>query len=432
MRIFAIIATVVIALTGPTAWGPGSTAWAPGSTAWAQGVQRIAAVVNDDVISIFDVRQRSQMVIFTSGIEDTEENRRRIAAQVLRTLIDERLQMQEAKKRSISVSKRDLSRGVAAIEQQNSMEPGQLKELLQRNGIRYQAMLDQMRAGIAWQKLVRRRLGPRVSIGDEEVAEVIARLKATKGQDEYRLAEIFLAVDSPNDEAAIRGTAERMVQQVRNGAKFSALAREFSQSATAAVGGDIGWAARSEIDPAFVQAVAKVEEGAVLDPIRTPSGYRIITLTGKRKVATADPKDIKIRLQQVFMPIGEGSAEGDIAARIDRAKSARDSVSRCEDAAALAQRLDSEAPQDLGTLNVADLSPQIRKAVIGLKVGSASEPIRVPNGLVMLVVCDRQAPTVSLPDTQTVSDQLRGRRLDLMARRYLRDLRRAAVIDVRV
>ena len=418
MRFFGLIATAVVVLACSTAWG--------------QGVQRIAAVVNDDAISIFDIEQRSHMVIFTSGIADTQDSRRRIAAQVLRTLIDERLQLQEAKKRSISVSKRDISRGIAAIEKQNRMDPGQLKQVLQQNGVRYQAMLDQLRAGIAWQKLIRRRLGPRVSIGDDEVAEVIARLKATRGQDEFRLAEIFLAVDSPDDEAGIRGTAQRMVQQIRAGARFSALAREFSQAATAAVGGDLGWAARSEIDPEFVAAIAEMDEGAILDPVRTPSGYRVIALIGKRKVAAADPKDIKVRLRQVFVPIGEGIAEGDIAARIDRAKSARATVSRCEDAPALAQRLGSEAPRDLGILSMADLSPPIRKAVNGLAVGSVSAPIRVPDGLVMLVVCDRQVPTVSLPDAQTVSDQIRGRRLDLMARRYLRDLRRAAVIDFRV
>ena len=132
------------------------------------------------------------------------------------------------------------------------------------------------------------------------------------------------------------------------------------------------------------------------------------------------------------MPIEDGDSPGDITAQIDRAKSARATHAGCENAPKLARSLGSEAPQDLGTLAMADLSPQIRKAVAGLEVGSTSEPVRVPNGLVILVVCDRQVPTVSLPNDQTVMGQLRNRRLDLMARRYLRDLRRAAVIDVRV
>ncbi len=418
MRLFPLVAIVVSALAVTTAWG--------------QGVQRIAAVVNDDVVSIHDVRQRAQLAIFSSGIPDTAENRQRIASQVLRALIDERLQLQEAKKRSISISRREIRGGIAEIEKRNRLEPGALEKTLRDNGLGFQTMVDQITAGIAWQKLVQRRLSPRISIGDDEVAEVIARLKATRGQDEYRLAEIYLAVDSPDDEAAIRQTAERMVEQIRAGARFDALAREFSQSATAAVGGDLGWAALSEIDPEIVAAIKEMEEGTVLDPVRTLSGFRIIALISKRKVATADPKDIKVTLRQVLAPIEEGAGEGDIAAKIDRANSARATVSGCDEAPALARRLDAETPLDLGTLAMADLSPQIRKAISGVAVGGTSEPVRVPGGLVMLMVCDRQAPIVSLPDDQTVLDQIRNRRLDLMARRYLRDLRRAAVIDVRV
>ncbi len=408
-------------------------AWAlAGSTVWGQGVQRIAAVVNDDVISVYDVQQRSQLVIFTSGIPDTRENRRRIATQVLRTLVDERLQLQEAKKRSLSVSKRDIRRGIAEIERRNRMEPGALEETLQQNGLRFQALIDQLTAGIAWRELVRRRLSPRVAIGDDEVAEMIARLKATRGQDEYRLSEIYLAVDSPDDEAAIRRTAERMVEQIRAGARFAALAREFSQSATAAVGGDLGWAGISEIDPKVVEPIEEMEEGAILDPVRTLSGFRIIALTGRRKVAAADPKDIKVTLRQVFVPVEEGSGESGIADQIDRAKSARASVSGCLDAPMLARRLGADAPQDLGNLAMTDLSPQIRNVTASVPVGGASEPMRVPGGLVMLIVCARQVPDVSLPDDQAVREQLRNRRLDSMARRYLRDLRRAAVIDVRI
>ena len=418
MRLLPLVAIIVSALAAAGARG--------------QDVQGIAAVVNDDVVSIYDVRQRARLVFLTSGIPDTQENRRRIASQVLRALIDERLQLQESRKRGISVSKREIRGGIAEIERRNRLEPGGLEETLRENGLRVGTLMGQINAGIAWQKLVRRQLGPRVSIGDDEVAEVIARLEATRGQDEYRLAEIYLAVDSPDEEAAIRRTARRMVEQIRAGARFDALAREFSRSATAAVGGDLGWAAVSAIDSELVQALEELEEGAVLDPMRTPSGFRIVSLVGRRKVAAADPRDVKVVLRQVFAPIREEAAEDDITARIARARSARAAVSGCDEAPALARHLGAEAPQDLGTVTMADLSPRIRAAVSGVAVGGASEPLRVPGGLIVLIVCGRQAPAVSLPDELTVLDRLRNRRLDMMARRYLRDLRRAAVIDVRV
>ncbi len=418
MRLFPLVAIVVSALAAVAARG--------------QGVQGIAAVVNDDVVSIYDVKQRARLVFFTSGIPDTRENRRRIANQVLRALIDERLQLQESRKRGISVARREIRDGIAEIEERNRLEPGGLEKTLQANGLHVQTLHDQINAGLAWRKLVRRRLGPRISIGDDEVAEVIARLEATRGQDEYRLAEIFLAVDSPDEEAAIRRTAERMVEQIRTGARFDALAREFSQSATAAVGGDLGWSAASGIDPALVAAVGSMAVGTVLDPVRTPSGFRIISLIARRKAATADPSDIEVTLRQIFAPIPQGTGEDEVTAMIARARAARAEVSGCEEAPALARRLRAEAPSDLGTMIVADLSPRIREAISGLAVGAASEPLRVPDGLVVLMVCGRLAPEVALPDDLTILNQLRNRRLDMMARRYLRDLRRAAVIDVRL
>lgn len=418
MRLFPLIAIVVSALVAVAARG--------------QGVQGIAAVVNDDVVSIYDVRQRARLVFFTSGIPDTQENRQRIADQVLRALIDERLQLQESRKRGVSVARREIREGIAEIEKRNRLEPGGLEKTLRANGLRVQTLHDQVNAGIAWQKLVRRRLGPRVSIGDDEVAEVIARREATRGQDEYRLAEIYLAVDSPDEEAAIRRTAERMVEQIRAGALFDALAREFSLSATAAVGGDLGWSAASGLDPALVEVVGSMAVGTVLDPVRTPSGFRIISLTGRRKAATADPGDIEVALRQIFVPIPAGAGEDEVTAGIARARTARAEISGCDQAPALARRLRAEAPRDLGTMTVADLSPRIREAISGVAVGAASEPLRVPDGLVVLMVCGRQTPEVALPDGLTVLNQLRNRRLDMMARRYLRDLRRAAVIDLRV
>lgn len=398
----------------------------------AQTVERIAAVVNDDVVSVYDLKERTRLAIFSTGLEDTPELRRRIEQQVLRTLIDERLELEEAKRLNITVSKHDLDVGVRVIEQQNHVPKGTLANYLAENGVSFQTLLDQLRANIAWTRIVTLRLRPRISVGDDEVEEVMTRLRETQGQEEYRLSEIFLSVDSPNEDDAIHRTAQRLVEQIRGGARFDALARQFSQSATAAVGGDRGWTPRSELEPDIAAVVDKMHEGQVLDPVRTITGYRIISLVAKRKVAAPDPSQIKLSLQQLFVPIADAAAPAAVESRIDQAKSARASVESCKDIPTLASALGVEKAQDLGTLSLADLAPKMRAAVAGLEVGHASEPVRVPNGLVVLVVCKREAPPSALPDRDTIGKQILNHRLDLMARRYLRDLRRAAVIDVRV
>ena len=103
------------------------------STASAQRVQRIAATVNDDIVSVFDLESRLRLVVASSGIRVTPALQRRLTQQVLRTLIDERLQMQEAKRRNIAVTKRDMSRAFEALEKQNRLKPGTFEAFVREN-----------------------------------------------------------------------------------------------------------------------------------------------------------------------------------------------------------------------------------------------------------------------------------------------------------
>ena len=402
------------------------------TAALSQSEQRIAAIVNDEVISLRDLRQRIRMVVFSSGIEDTADARRRVARQVLRTLIDERLQLQEAKKWNITASEDDIGRSVADIEKRNGMEPGSLPSIFRRNGVSFESLRAQMRSRVAWSRLVNRRLAPRIDIGAEEVDEVLARLEASRGENTYRLWEIFLSVNSPDEEASIRETAERLVEQIRGGARFSALARQFSQAATAAVGGDLGWTPRSQLDPEIAAAIDRLAAGEVLDPIRTISGFRIVTLGGKRRIAATDPDRAELDLKQIFIPVPDDEDPAGLRTRTDAARSEGDAIEGCENLSAAAQRLGAEAPQDLGKVRLADLSAEVRRHVADVPVGKASEPIGTPRGLVLMVVCGRTLPKSDLPSRETVTEQLRLQRLDLAVQRYLRDLRSAAIVDVRL
>ncbi len=414
---FALLVAAVLAAPAP---------------ALSQAEQRIAAIVNDEVISLRDLRQRIRLVLFSSGIEDTAEARQRVAGQVLRRLIDERLQLQEAKRWNIAVSEDDIGRSVSEIEKRNGMQPDSLRSIFQRNGVSFDSLHAQERTRVAWARLVNRRLAPRIDIGAEEVDEILARLEASKGENTYRLGEIFLSVNSRDEEPSIRETAERLVEQIRGGARFSALARQFSQSATAAVGGDLGWTPRSQLDPEIAAAADRLSPGAVLGPIRTVSGFRIVTLAGKRRIATPDPDRAELDLKQIFLPVPDGGDLAGIRTRVDAVRSEGDAIEGCEDLSAAAQRLGAEAPQDLGKVRLTDLSAEVRRSVAGVAVGKAGQPVLTPGGIVLMVVCGRTLPKADLPSRETVTEQLRLQRLDLSVQRYLRDLRSAAIVDVRL
>lgn len=401
--------------------------------AQSQSVQRIAAIVNDELITAYDLESRIRLVIFSTRLSDTPDTRRRIRRQVLRTLIDERLQLQEAKRRNISVSKRDLRRAMQTIEKQNKMPKGGLERMLSQNRIPLDAMNAQLRTGIAWSKLIGRRLRPRITIGEDEIDEALEHIKSRQGQTEYRLGEIVLTVDSPDEEASVRRTAERIGEQIVKGARFAAVARQFSQSATAAVGGDLGWVHESELDETLRQVVPKMTEGSMTSPIKTVAGYRILRLLGTRKVAQSASKPIRLDLRQIFLPVPKAAVAIDIEAQIDLAKTVRDTATSCQDFGVLAKEVGSPRPPNLGKFALKDLSPAIRAVVKNVKAGKISDPVKMPGGVLVLMVCGREGGggTIKLPERDAIADRLMRDRVALSARRYMRDIRLSAVIDIR-
>src|SRR5260370_42431960 len=229
---------------------------------------RIAAVVNDEVISVFDVVSRMRMVMISSNIADSPEMRQRIAPQVLHSLIDEKLELQEAKRQSVTATDSEVNTGLQQIEKQNNMKSGQLNELLKSRGIDRGALVDQLTAGIVWAKLVRRQAAQTTEITDEEVDEALKRAKEHANEPQSRVAEIFLAVDNPAQDGEVHSLAERLTQQMRQGSRFSAIAQQFSQSATAAVGGDIGWLRPDPLPPVVGKAVSGLRPGEMSAPDR--------------------------------------------------------------------------------------------------------------------------------------------------------------------
>ena len=218
------------------------------SSALAQEA-KVAAIVNDDVVSAEDLANRVTLLVRSSRMQDTGENRKRITPQVLRALIDERLQMQEAKRLNVSVSKQEIADAFTRIEVQNNMPKGGLDEYLAKAGVSRASLVDQLTANIAWAKLVRNRLSQDVNISDEQVTEALNHMKETADIPQSRVSEIFLVIDNPRQEAEMKQLADRLIDQIRSGVKFDALARQFSQSPTAAVGGDLGWVTPSQLLP---------------------------------------------------------------------------------------------------------------------------------------------------------------------------------------
>jgi peptidyl-prolyl cis-trans isomerase SurA len=392
---------------------------------------RIAAVVNDEVISVFDLASRMQIVMMSSNIPDTPDMRERIGTQVLRSLVDERLQLQEARRQNVTASDAEISEVLQQLEQQNNMRPGQLNEFLKARGIDRGSLVDQITASIVWSKLIRRQAAQSIDISDEEIDDAVRRIHESANQPQSRVAEIFLAVDNPAQEEDVRRLAERLSQQMRQGARFSAVARQFSQSATAAVGGDFGWVRPDQLAPELGQVVARLQPGQLSQPIQVPGGYYLLLVIDRRIGSTGGgEQDVVYDVVQVVFPLPERASEAAQRAAIEEAERVRGAARDCPSLLRIGMERAPELSSE-GRLQASAIAPELRNLIDGLAIGQASQPIVQRNGVGVIMVCAKSTPGGAATREQ-VTELLMRQRLETVARRYMRDLRRNAYVDVRV
>ncbi len=392
-------------------------------------IERIAAVVNDDVITTSQLEGRLRLALLAANLEPTEENQRRLLPQVLRGLIDEELRRQEVDRYDISVPDDEVEATLAGIAGQNNMSIDQFGAVLARNGVPLSTLRDQVRIALAWRALVRQRVNPAINISEEEIDQVLSRMEANRGRPEYLLAEVFLAVDEPAQEAEVRAFAEELVQEIRRGAPFSAVARQFSQGAGAAQGGDMGWVMSGQLEPAIDNALADMQPGQLSDPIRTASGYHIVLLREQRQANVPDPLDTVIAMHRLGMPFPPNAGRAQINEIMATLQEVSATVRGCEDLAARAEAMGAP-PTDAGSGPLRELPPELAAILADLPVGEPSEPLRLTDGAAVFMVCDRQQPDSASRDQ--IADSLGEERSDMLQRRYLRDLRNAAFIDIRI
>lgn len=397
-----------------------------------QIVERIAAVVNDEVISTSDIQARLRLDLLASGLEPSPQNQQQMMPGVLRTLINERIQLQEANRFNIEIGPEDLAQALNNIAGQNGMSAAAMRNFLVQNRIPIATLEDRLRSEIAWTRLTQRRFAPAIDIGDEEIEEVIDRYRSNQGLPEYLLAELFLTVDSPQDERQVGQLAGQLADQIRQGVPFSRVARQFSQSGGAANGGDVGWVLQGQLDPALDAALAQMQPGQLSQPIRSTAGYHILLLRDQRRVAEASTEDVIATLFRLALPISAGAAPSEAQRVMDVAVEASRTIRSCDALAARARELGASELLEAGRGPIGQLPPAIRTEVAGLPDGVPTRAIRLADGVVVFMLCDRDLSESGLPSREEIAEGLTRDRLTLMRRRYLRDLRNAAYIELRV
>jgi len=284
-----------------------------------QQVEGVAAVVNDEVISTYDVRQRMRLILATSGVRPDEQLLMRIQQQALNSLIDERLQLQEANQFEVEVAQDEIDQAMADLARQNNVSATEIRASLEQAGVDARTLEDQMRAEIAWQIIVSGRYRQRVKVSNDQISQVIERLAESASKPQYLISEIFLEPPVGASEEQFIAGVNAVMQQLAEGAPFPAIARQVSSAASAADGGDVGWVRSGEIRDELERALVNGEAGQLIGPIPTSDGVYIIALREKRRAT--DPE--RVSLKQILLPVdaaGGEAAFADAEQTLNRAK----------------------------------------------------------------------------------------------------------------
>jgi len=396
--------------------------------------ESVAAVVNDEIISTYDLAQRMRLLIATSGVQPTEQTLPQFQREALISLVDERLQMQELRRESkerkittLIASEEEVDEELAALAQQSNLQPDAFIRALRGQGIDPQTLREQLRANISWQRWIRGFYGSRLRVGEDQVTLVQERMAAAAAKPQYEVSEVFIDANRVGGMQAAMQGAQQLVQQMQQGAPFPAVARQFSAAGTAANGGDAGWVSPGEMPPEVDAALEQLRPGQLSAPIPVRDGVYIVYLRNKR----AGGGGTLVSLKQAAVALPAEASQGDVEAARVKLEAVRTTAKGCNDIEAVAGRSQGVVAGDLGEAEVNDLSPDFRSAAEQLQVGQLSAPIRTRAGLHVLAVCAKRSSSAAQLDRKAIENRIFGQQLSMIARRAMRDLRGSATIETR-
>ena len=349
---------------------------------------------------------------------------------MLRNLIDETLQIQEAEANEITIAEEEVEATFRQVAQQNfKQDIDAFDQYLRTQGTSTDTLKRQIKGELAWSRLLRRNIQPFINVGDEEVNAIIERLNASKGTSEFRIGETYMSA-SQETAAQVAENMRKILEQIRAGGSFVAYARQFSEASTAATGGDLGWVRPAQLPQTLADAAEQMQVGQVVGPVEVPGGFSILYLIDARQVLTADPRNALLSLKQLAISFPAGISESQAAVQAERFAAATQGIKGCGAANEVAAQLGASVV-DNDQVRLRDLPAALQGTIAELQIGQASQPFgSVEDGVRVLILCGRDDPqSASAPSFDDIMSRLENDRVNKRAQIYLRDLRRDAIIE---
>lgn len=411
-----------------------------GSIGYAEYLDRIVAVVEDDVI--LDSELYREVASITQKLQAANTKmppRYIIRKQVLERLIIDKLQRQLAVRSGIRVTEEMLKGSVTDIARQNGMNLQQFKQELGKQGIDYESFVESVKNEIIINQLRGREIGSRIKVTDREVDHFL-ETQGQAGVDkvEYRLGHILIAVSEGASATQIqkaRAKADRIIEELKKGADFRQKAIAVSDGGQALQGGDLGWRTAGQIPTLFVDKTRRLGAGEVSEPIRSPSGFHIIKLLEAKGLSDEVHIITETKAQHILVKTNELTNDAEAKKRLLDLK---ERIANGEKFSVLAQSNSDDTGSalkggDLGWVGPGALVPAFEKAMNELAINEISEPIQTQFGWHMIQVLERKEKDNSEDfKRDQIKEEIRKRKIEEETELWLRRLRDEAYVDIHV
>ena len=404
----------------------------------AEMIDRIVAVVNDEVVMASELRRHTQRITAELRQRETPLPPSQVLEkQVLERLVLIRIQLQLAAQNNLRVDDDTLNRTISNIAADNKLSLAKFREILEQEEYNFSQFREDIRDEILVARLRQRQIDNLVHVSEREIDNYLATQAHQGNIDmEYRLAHILIATPeaaSPETIEAAREKAEDVLKQLREGSDFNQMAVAVSDDQQALEGGELGWRLATELPSAFIDTVISLQVNDLSGLIRSPSGFHIIKLLDKRSSATEKIRQTKAR--HILIKPNEVISSDETQRRLRQLKLR---IAGGEDLAELARsHSDDKATAakggDLGWVAPGDLMPKFEEVMNSLTPGAVSDPFETPFGWHIVQVLDRreQDDTGEILRAKARA-AIRKRKIEEEYQAWLRRLRDEAYVEYRL
>lgn len=442
----SVMAISAALLFSGSAWSQSASSPAPAAKKAANSVllNKIVVVVNEDVITRQELDERLRSVERRLTAQGTAlPNRADLQKQLLERMIVDRAQLQLAKENGMRVDDLMLDRALQRMAEQNKMSIQEFRNQIEKEGTSFAAFREEIRDDIMMQRIREREVDRKIQVSELEVDNFLAaEEKSTSARQELNLAQILIRIpeNASADQIAQRRTrAEDALKRIRAGEDFAKLAATYSDSAEALKGGEIGWREQDRLPPLFVEAINKIQVGQASEIVRSPNGFHIVKLSGKRALsaspAAAAPAVQQTNVRHILIKISQVMTAPDARSKLIELKQKLDKKEATfeELAKSFSNDLSASKGGDLGWIYPGDTAPEFEQAMNKLALNEVSEPVSSPYGVHLIQVVARKTDDVSLDRKRQAARQaVRERKSEEALQDWLRQLRDRAYVEFRL